>query len=160
MSNIERMRAAAANKPPAAPKSPPGPPKQPAKPKPAAPVKPPPVKVQYRCKCSITVAALGMMDCPAHRRKARAAAAARRCGDGGARWVPPVRLPDGSVKVAVYDAGKQQWRGLLRIPLVPELFTARADTETACLRALHTAWFLWRQSHPEWVPPFPPGESS
>ncbi len=155
MSNLDRMRQAAANRPEFKPKPPP-PPKKPDVPK------PPPVEkvrmlvecVKHKCGCEVTAALYRSQNCTACINKYRRERAEKK----RAKVVPtgtgidmggqvPGRLPVGAVKTMHWNG--TVWMGVMVLPGVPEEFRVQEDTEKKCLQALHTAYMKWFTQQPK-----------
>ena len=154
MTNLERMRQAAASKgKPAAPIPPPTPPPK------AKPASEKPEQVVYQCGHSVAVKHFLGVCCPAcgnARKKAKAAA--RKAAKQAATAALPGkkldfggtesgRLPEGAMKALYWTGGK--WVGTMTVPGMDAMATAEADSERECYHALHRAWMEWIKANGE-----------
>lgn len=155
-SNLDRMRQAAANKPPPAPRPAFRPAPKPAAKKADKPAKPPlklyKEKVVFRCGHDCTPEEIGRQDCPKCRDTKRKASGVawreqQRAKKEKALSVlqgKPVllRLPAGTVKTATWNG--THWAGTMTVPGVAFVFElTHVDSEEGLFRGLHDRYIRW-----------------
>ncbi len=156
MTNLERMKLAAANKPKSS-KSPPSIP-EPAKvaaPTPKAKSVPDDAAtVAFHCGHKVGVKHFAGLDCPgcSHERR-KVKIAARKAKKAAFRSTPKLdmggteegRLPDGAEKILRWAGGR--WCGAMTVPGCADILRAEAGSERECYHALHMAWMEWMKAN-------------